>query len=89
MYKKLTPSSKRISLILDACFILNCSEFKMAGRPGFEPELLGPEPRVLPLNYLPMLGLYQAYHAIYFILSRFFPFASNFIQKNSFHRPAH
>lgn len=25
----------------------------MAGRPGFEPGLLGPEPRVLPLNYLP------------------------------------
>ena len=25
----------------------------MAGGPGFEPELLGPEPRVLPLNYPP------------------------------------
>lgn len=59
----------------------------MAGRPGFEPELLGPEPRVLPLNYLPMLDLYQAYHAIYFILSRFFPFASNFIQKKFFSSP--
>lgn len=27
----------------------------MAGGPGFEPELLGPEPRVLPLNYPPIL----------------------------------
>ncbi len=26
---------------------------KVAGGPGFEPELLGPEPRVLPLNYPP------------------------------------
>ncbi len=25
----------------------------LAGRPGFEPGLHGPEPRVLPLNYLP------------------------------------
>lgn len=25
----------------------------MAGRPGFEPGLTGPEPVVLPLNYLP------------------------------------
>lgn len=25
----------------------------LAGRPGFEPRLLGPEPRVLPLNYPP------------------------------------
>ena len=26
----------------------------MAGKPGFEPRSLGPEPRVLPLNYFPM-----------------------------------
>jgi hypothetical protein len=25
----------------------------LAGGPGFEPGLLGPEPRVLPLNYPP------------------------------------
>ena len=30
---------------------------KVAGRPGFEPRLLGPEPRVLPLNYLPTSGI--------------------------------
>jgi hypothetical protein len=26
---------------------------RLAGGPGFEPGLLGPEPRVLPLNYPP------------------------------------
>ena len=28
----------------------------MAGGPGFEPELPGPEPGVLPLNYPPNLS---------------------------------
>lgn len=32
----------------------------MAGRPGFEPGFPGPEPRVLPLNYLPkIISIYQ------------------------------
>ena len=35
----------------------------MAGRPGFEPGLLGSEPRVLPLNHLPpLLTSYQIYN---------------------------
>ena len=37
----------------------------VAGEPGFEPELPGPEPRVLPLNYSPKSGLYKRYHAKY------------------------
>ena len=32
----------------------------MAGEPGFEPGLLGPEPSVLPLNYSPAAGLAAA-----------------------------
>lgn len=32
----------------------NAPQRKVAGGPGFEPELLGPEPRVLPLNYPPI-----------------------------------
>ncbi len=30
----------------------------VAGEPGFEPELPGPEPGVLPLNYSPRSGMY-------------------------------
>jgi hypothetical protein len=32
---------------------LCASKSRMAGGPGFEPELPGPEPGVLPLNYPP------------------------------------
>lgn len=37
----------------------------MVGEPGFEPELPGPEPRVLPLNYSPMgLNRHNDYHIL-------------------------
>lgn len=29
------------------------TKYKLAGKPGFEPRLPGPEPGVLPLNYFP------------------------------------
>jgi hypothetical protein len=29
----------------------------MAGKPGFEPGLPGPEPGVLPLNYIPIMSI--------------------------------
>ena len=30
------------------------NSFRLAGEPGFEPRLPGPEPGVLPLNYSPI-----------------------------------
>ena len=37
-------------------FIADAEFAGLAGGPGFEPGLLGPEPRVLPLNYPPRHG---------------------------------
>jgi Cupin domain len=38
---------------LDSVVALSQRAWRLAGGPGFEPGLLGPEPRVLPLNYPP------------------------------------
>ncbi len=36
----------------------------MAGGPGFEPRLTGPEPDVLPLNYPPIISYYTTFYNI-------------------------
>ena len=36
--------------------ILAVSVLKMAGKEGYDPSLFGSKPKVLPLNYSPILG---------------------------------
>lgn len=38
----------------------------MAGGPGFEPGLPGPEPEVLPLNYPPVENLRESYLKLFY-----------------------
>lgn len=41
---------------LERPYVSQATEFRLAGRQGFEPRYPGPEPGVLPLNDLPALG---------------------------------
>ena len=57
----------------------------MAGGPGFEPELPGPEPGVLPLNYPPTCKTIMPIFAI--IVIRFLllnKIAKNIVKKKRF-----
>lgn len=44
----------------------------MAGGPGFEPELPGPEPGVLPLNYPPKFHVKSTKNLLYGLISIYF-----------------